>query len=446
MAISLGGLGSGIDTNGLVDSLVGVARQPIAALDKQKTRIDSASTTLSGISSRLATLKNAALALSTSVGFSSFSAASNDTAVVASASGSANPASYSVSVTQLAKAQKSRSAALGASNVAAGQAGTLSIKVGTADAKPVSVLATDTLADIASKITASGARVTASVFNDGSGSRLLVHGIDTGAENAFTITEQGTTFGFNDSGNQYETAQDALLTVDGMAVTSKSNQVTGVIAGVKLALVKPTTAPATVQVTSDTAALKQKVTTFINAYNDFVNTSHNATGFAGTKASNPMLAADSTVRGALHRVGALLGAAVPGSSGTYTTLASVGIKASREGTFSLDATKFDAAMTADPDGVRKLFVTEASLGATGVMKSVMTAIDGLVTGSKAPLQARIDRMGAQSKRLADQKVKMEQRLTTYEEQLKRQFNSMDTAVSKYNAMGAALNSIPTNKP
>lgn len=440
MPISFGGLASGIDTGALVDTLVGVAKQPIDQLDRKRSLLDGASQTISGIASKLSALKSAALALSTSTGFSSFAAASSDTAVVASATGAASVATYSVQVSALARSQKTRSSVVASASSPLGQAGSLDITVGAGAAKNVSILATDTLTDVANKISASGARVTASVFNDGTGFRLLVQGLDTGAENAFTVAENSTTFGFAAPGATYETAQDASLTVDGMPVTSKTNQVTGVIAGVKLALTKTTASAATVSVTSDTAALKTKVTAFVNAYNEFVNAGHAAAGFGATKATNAELAADSTIRTALRRVGSLLSSAVPGATGAYTTFMSVGVTAKRDGTLTLDATRFDAAMAADPDGVRKLFVTDATVGATGAMKGLMSTIDGLVTGTSAPLQARADRLSAQSKRLADSKVKMEQRLEDYRAQLQKQFLAMDQAVSKYQAMSASVTS------
>lgn len=440
MAISLGGLASGIDTGSLIDSLMTVAQQPIAQMTTRKAQIDGASSTISSLSSKLAALKSAALALSTTTGFGSFSASSSDPAVVATASGSANVGSYAVTVEALARSQKTRSASFASSTTALDMSGSFDIQVGTGAAKAVSITNTDTLADIAAKITASGARVAASVMNDGTGYRLLVQGMDSGAANSFTLSENSTSLGFSAAGNTYETARDAAFTVDGMPITSPTNQVSGVIAGLKLALTKVTTSAATVQVTSDASALKTKVTTFVNAYNDFVNNSHNAAGFGGTKSTNPMLSADSAIRAALRRVSGFVSNAVPGTTGKYTTLASVGVKFSREGTLSLDSTKFDEAMSADAESVRRLFVTDTTTGATGMMKSLMSGIDSLITGNGAPIQSRIDALSAQSKRLADTKTKMEDRLATYEAQLKKQFTNMDQLIAKYKTQTSALDS------
>ncbi len=437
MTISLGGIGSGIDTGALVDGLMGAARLPLSQLDARKRFIDGASTTISTFSSRLSALKTAALALSTTVGFSAFSASSSDAAVVASVTGGASTASYAVEVNALARAQKNRSDVFASPTSALGMEGTLSLQIGAGDPTDITVTATDTLTDIANKIGGSGARVTASLMNTGSGYRLLVHGRDSGAENAFTMTETGTTLGLGGLGSRYETAQDASFTVDGIAVTSKTNQVSGVVPGLTLALTKVTTSPATVGVAGDTNQLKSKVQALVTAYNAMVSTARSATGFGSTKADNPVLAGDRSVRESLARVSRLVGDAVPGTSGRYTTLASVGITLKRDGTMSFDNTKMETALAADAAGVAKLFVTDAGIGSSGVMKKLMTAIDSLVLGATSPVQARLDALSSQSVALTKSRERLVLRLEAYETQLKKQFTVMDQVVSKYNALSGA---------
>jgi flagellar hook-associated protein 2 len=440
MTISLGGLASGIDTTSLVDSLMGVANQPLNQMTTRKTQLDSASSTISSISSKLSTLKSAALALSTNVGFASFAASASDTAVVPTVTGAASIGSYAVTVESLASAQKTRSTTSSSSTTALGMSGSFDIQMGTAAANTVNVASTDTLSDIATKITASGARVSASVMNDGTGFRLIVQGLDTGAANAFTMTENGTTFGFGTPANTYANAADAAFHVDGMPATSPSNQVDGALAGMKLTLTKLTTAPVTIAVTSDATALKAKVTTFMNAYNDVVNTSHTAAGFGGVKSANTVLAADSAIRGALRKIGGFVSGVVPGTTGKYTTMRSVGLKLGQDGTLSFDTTTFDAAMSADAQSVRRLFITDTTTGATGLMKSLMTGIDSLITGTGATLQSRMDALSAQSKRLDDAKTKMQSRLDDYQALLKKQFTNMDQLIAKYKTQQSSLDS------
>lgn len=449
MSFSLGGLASGIDTNALVDGLMGVARQPSDQLAARKVQVDAASTTISTFSSKLAALKTAALALTTNVGFASTAATSSDASIVATTTGSTATGSYAVTVEQLARAQKARSTTQGTNTgtTALGMTGSLDLQVGSdvANLKNVPILATDSLSDIASKISSSGARITASVMNDGTGYRLIVQGLDTGAGNSFTIGENGTSLGFGvpgapTAGSVYETAADAKFTVDGMPATSSTNQVSGVVGGLKLALTRLTTSPTIVAVSTDSTVLRQKVTALMNSYNDVINYGHQQAGFAGSKASNPFLAADSSIRGALHKMGSLMSSPVAGTTGAYTTMRSLGFKTAQDGTLTMDYTKLDSALLADPDSVRRLFVTDTVTGATGLMDSLMKGVDSLVTGKSGAVAARISALQAQSKRIDDAKTKMDLRLDDYQAHLKKQFSAMDAAVGKYKAMQTSLDS------
>ena len=148
----------------------------------------------------------------------------------------------------------------------------------------------------------------------------------------------------------------------------------------------------------------------------------------------------SAIRGALHKMGALIASPIAGTTGAYTTMRSLGLKSAQEGTLTMDYTKLDAALAADPDSVRRLFVTDAVTGATGLMDALMKGVDGLVLGKGGAVAARISALQAQSKRIDDAKTKMDLRLDDYQAQLKKQFSAMDAAVGKYKAMQTSLDS------
>lgn len=445
MAIRLTGLG-GFDSSGVIDQLVALARQPINDLDSKKSKIDSAGVMLNSFSTKLGTLKNAAIALSTPAGFSSFSATSSDTGVVASATGNAVAASYSLNVTQVARAQKSRSDAVASSTTALGQTGKLELKVGSADAKSINIASTDTLADIATKINGSGARVSASVVNLGNNEfKLAIQGLDTGAANAVTMTEQdGFTLGLNKPANMYESAQDASFTLDGMTFTRSTNSINDAIPGVTLALTKPTTGAATLKVTSDSSAIKTKISSFVSAYNDVVNTGHNTSGYGSTKATNSVLSGDTGIRRSLDRIATLVSSAVPGASSSLQSLGSLGIRLAKDGTLSFDSAKFDTAMEKDPSAVRKLFVTDTASASTGIMKTLGDAVDSLVTNTGGAVKSRIESLQAQSKRLATSREAKEKNVEEYETQIRKQFSKLDEAMSKYSAMSSQLSGLNTN--
>ncbi len=440
MPIQLTGLSGGFDSSGIITQLVALAKAPLDALAAKKSQVDSAVSTMNTYTSRLTTLRANAVSMSDAAGYASYATTSSDTSVVASATGTAQAGSYDVTVTQLASIQKLRGAVQTSSSTALGMSGTLSIKVGTGSPIDIAVSATDTLGDIAASFAKSGARVAASVLYDGTNYHLSLQGLDTGAANAFTVAQTGLDLGLADPANVYQAAGDAKLTVDGLAITRPTNQIAGVLPGLTLALTKPGVS-SSIRVSSDTTALKTKLNGFIASYNDIVNATHTATGYSTVKATNSVLAGDSSMRRALDGFARMVGSAVPGASGSFATLGSVGVKLAADGTLSFDATKFDAAVVKDPDSVRRLFITDTTSGATGIMKTMSSAVDALITGTKSPIKARIAALQATSTRLDTSAADKQKRVDDYEQQLRKQYAALDAAQSKYSAMSAAISGI-----
>lgn len=441
MTISIPGLGSGLDVEGLISALTQAERTPINQLQTRQSQVNAAKSTVSTFSSRLSSLQSAARALSTRDGFTSFAAASTDTAVVASAGGGAAAGAYDIEILALAREQRTWSDTQSSSTSALNMAGTLGISVAGGAATNVTVAATDTLSDVAAKISASGARVQASVFYDGSAYRLQVRGMDSGAANTVAFTETGFSLGLSNPARTYQTAQNASLRVDGVTVSRATNQVSGVIDGVTLALVRTTTTAARVTVSSDPASLKTKVQAFVTAYNDMVNAANSATGFGATKATNPVLAADRSIRGSVDRFRSVLAASVSGTSGRYTSLGSAGVVLTNDGTLRLDSAKLEAALAADPAGVSKLFVNDAATGSVGAMKSFMDIVDALATDANGAIRNRITSLESQSKAMTTQIDRMELRVTAYTTGLKRQFAALDASMAQMKTASAAAASI-----
>lgn len=436
--ITFGGLATGLDTNALIDGLMAAERLPLDRIQTKKQNLSSARDTISALTSKLATLKTAALALKDPTQFASFTAASSDTGITTSVSGAASGGSYSVHVAQLAREQRSYSTTFAASTTALGATGTLTLQVGAGAAVDVTLAATDTLADVAAKINSAGARVGASVLYDGTTYRLQVRGLDTGAANAVSFTGAGATaLGLDAPGATFQSAADAQLTVDGIAITRSTNQIAGVISGVTLALTKENVS-STIAVKSDPDGLKKKLDAFVAAYNDVVKAGQFAAGFGTIKAANQVLAGDGAIRSALDKISRIVGASIAGATGKYTTLMSVGLQSNNDGTLKLDGAKLYGALEADPTGVARLFVVDASIGATGAMGAMATAIDSLISGSSAVLVSRADAFSLQSKRLDDDADALQRRLDQYEETLRQRFTALEQLVSQFKAQGNAL--------
>ncbi len=437
--ISFGGLSSGLDTEAIIGAIMGAEQIPLARVQAKKATLDSALSTINSITSRFSSLKSSAQALSTASGYASYKASSSDAAVVATVTGAAQPGNFDLTVQQLAKEQRTYSSSQTSGTNALGMAGDISLQIGSATPTSINVLATDSLSDVAAKINNAGLRVSASVLFDGTGYKLAVRGLDTGASNAITFGETGTTLGLTVPANTVQAAQNSQITIDGNVVTRSTNQVVGVVPGVTLALTKVSAQPVTVGVQADSDALKSKITTFLNSFNEIVSASQSAAGWGNfTKASNEALAGDATLRGVLDRLARSVGDVIPGTSGKYTTLSSIGLTSTKDGKLALDDTKLKAALEADPVAVSKLFVNDPATGSTGAMTSIITLTDALSSGTNSPLKSKADSLSAQSKRLDDDAASMQRRLDLIEAQMRERFTQLEMLMSTTKSRGNAL--------
>lgn len=434
-AITFGGIGSGIDTEKIISGLISASQGPLQQVTTQQAQTQAAISSVSDIGNLLSKLKDSLTGLDTTQEVGSFKASSDNKAVAVSATGSAKPGSFQINVTELATSYKAYSDSLGVaqSNQALNQSGTLSLALGdkTAD---IAISAGDSLDTVISKINASGLRVSASSFFDGKEFRMQLRGLDTGKENDVVVTEGGTTFGF--ANNVKSSGKDAELTIDGFKVTSKSNQVTGAIGGVTLALsAKTTDGPATVTIDNDPDAFAGKLNSMVSAYNAVVNRIHQEAGFGSIKAVNPALAGDSSLRAITGRLNDMLTKQVGG--GKFTTLRAIGLQLNNDGTLKLDSAKLSTALQQDPDAVTKIIAGDDN-NVKGVADLMLSVTNDLVS-EKGALTARKDGLAARAKLLTDRADTEQKRLDKMEEQLRKQFTQMDGTVASNNAL---LNSLP----
>jgi len=248
--------------------------------------------------------------------------------------------------------------------------GTITLRSGGGDTITVNVAASsgnNTLNAVRDAINGAGKGIRASVVNNGASAILVVEAEKTGTANSLTITDT-THLNLAAAGNVVQAAANAALTVDGIAITSASNVVTGALEGVTISLQKAAPASSvTLTVGRDGAALKQALTDYVAAYNkaaDFFS-AQTARGGAGT--AGP-LAGDSTVR---SLESTLQGFSVSGVSGLSTavlrSLGQIGVSLDgKTGQLSLDGAAFDKAFQDRPDEFQAL-LADAGSSDTGLV-------------------------------------------------------------------------------
>ena len=224
-SISFSGLASGIDSSGIITQLTTVAQKPITLLQSKDDAYNSSLSAWQQLNTNLSALQTAAVALTHASTYSAASATSSNTSVatVTTLPG-ATLGSHSLSVTQIARAQKVVSASVSSGSTALGQSGSFLL-----NGKTISVSSTDALTDISVKINAAQAGVMSTVVNVGPNDfRLTLTSNQTGAANtiAATDTTGGILGGLGVLGSGVATVRQSLSGMQNGATTSGAASLT----------------------------------------------------------------------------------------------------------------------------------------------------------------------------------------------------------------------------
>lgn len=390
---------SGLAIDSIVTGLMTIEQQPLTQIKTQVSSYNTKLTAYGTLKSGLSTFQAAVDKLATAAKFTAQSAKLSDgSSIAATADGTAANGSYNISVSQLATSQKLATSAYANSTDIIGT-GTLSISFGTytaansgngtpasftanADKQAINITidsTNNTLAGIRDAINAKNASVTASIVNDGSGNRLVITSKDTGAVNSLKIdvtdTDGNSTDGTGLSALAYDPlgaagtgknltqlvgAQNALLTVDGLAISKSSNTLNDVIQGVTLNLKSITSTNTTLEIATDTDTIQASVQNFVDAYNKLNTSLRDLTKFVeGGSTSNGPLLGDSTTRDIMVKLKSML--ARPSTTATtFRTLSDIGVKSGENGVLTLDSAKLTTALNTNLTDVAKLFAPSAT--------------------------------------------------------------------------------------
>jgi len=436
--VSALGAGSGIDFIGLA------ADVSAASFAFQRDRVEAQRETLEAQISAAGQLRGAINSLANALGDRIRTGdlaprgelANPAVARVAVPQGLSPRGTFSLEVTNLAQGQTLVSRSYAAGDALVG-AGTLAIRFGTvaggaftADAArapvEIAVTAEDTLTTLAAKITdASGGAVSAYVATGPGGAQLVMKGAE-GAAAGFVLEPVGAGGGAvagdlaylgwspaADAGELRTTARDAAFLLDSVAMTSPTNQVSGLPGGFTLTLTGTNPgAPTTLSFGSNTPAISAVMSDFVTALNDIVaQVNELAAPFGGELGNDP------GARELRRDLAALAGEVVMpnAAAGEPRTLADLGVVLNRDGTFRLDTARLDRALTASPDAVAGMF----TLGASGVFATIdrfarqnsLVSDPGSLGGSLRRFENQLKNSDERLARIAEQQEALRLRLT-----------------------------------
>lgn len=430
------GIGSGLDLNGLLNQLEASERQRLQPITQQQRSFEARISAYGKLQSALTKFQDATSALNLSTTYKATKSAVNSDALTVAAASNTPPGTYNVDVTGLARAYTIATQGVADSAAQLGT-GTGNVSFTLANGTSHSIDLADgstSLEDVRNAINNGQSDVQASIINDGSGTpyRLVLNSATTGTEASITnITYGGALAGNLASDAATETlAENAELTVNGIAITSQTNVVEDAIQGVTLSLAKP--GQAQVSITRDAEAITGQVEEFVTAYNELQTLVTKMTDYDVGSDTPGQLLGDSGVRTIQSRMSALMGETV---TGQFSMLSDIGISRELGGQLKIDENKLAAVVQNDLPKLQEFLAGSDTV--QGFAEKAKTTLTNLLADD-GPIQSRLKGFESTIERLDERYFREEQRIASTVDIYRKQFAQMDSMIASMNSTSAYL--------
>ncbi len=378
----LSGTSSNLDTEAVLQATYEAKRLPAVRLEARTTKNEAKIAAYETMQDLLGSLRAAANGLRNPPGFlgardnafeakeaffSSSTATSPGEILGVALGNDAQTGSFDLRVTQIATAAKLSTP--GTADADAGLAlawnggnpfsGTIELGVAGGPTATIDIDGDLDLYDLRDRIDAArlttgvGASVLKVADND---FRLVLAAVETGK--AIVLNDaSGITGGF--STTTLQSAQPAILEIDGVSITRPSNQADDLLGGVTINLFKaePGTT-VSVSVEPGLGDIKGRIVAFVDAFNafrDFVN-EQSAVDASGGPVADAVLFGDRTMRDIMTGLGGIVGGSVAGlDADALASFRAIGIELDAASRLRIDDGRLDNALLTKLDEVRDIF-------------------------------------------------------------------------------------------
>ncbi|GAB3667517.1 flagellar filament capping protein FliD [Ramlibacter alkalitolerans] len=468
-AITSTGVGSGLDVNTIVTSLMSVEQRPLTLLQQQAGTLQARLSAFGTLKGQLASLGDVAARLASPDNWNPLRVdSSNAAAADATAGTKASAGKHTLEVSQLARAQVLASGAYASSTSVVGT-GTLTLELGTTaggaftprtGGSPAAIAITaanQTLAGVRDAINAAQAGVTASIVTGSGGAQLVLRGPEGAAGSVRLSVADADGANIDGSGlsalawdpaaaagagrnlTQTQAAQDAKFRLDGLDLSAATNTPADVLEGVTLNLKQVTTAPVDLGIAVDTAGVRKNVNDFVTAYNALNKLLQAQTRADPGGTNRGALQADSTAVSLLNGLRGMLHGTVAGLGGA-ASLAAAGIELQRDGSLSLVESRV-APLLQQPAQLSALFAQSGTGDARGFGLRFKQWAQAL-TGEAGPLASRADGLqrgvDANRKRQDAEQARLDRTEQRLRAQYQRLDSEMTTLKARMQQMSASL--------
>jgi flagellar hook-associated protein 2 len=425
-----------------------------AILDKQSTKSTAVGTGLTTLGTALSAFQTtlAGLATSTSTVAATKASFSNTAIGTATATSSAQAGSYSFYVEQLATAGQvsynvadSAAAGAGSMNITLADGSAFKVDLATADSDKDGTLSVKEVAAAINAAADNKSQVTASTMTINGQTRLVLTSNQTGASKAVASIDT-TNLGDSGLAGSLDTSNRTVLTNATNAVVwaggksgtriEQASNTFSLVDSVKFTITQAqgaNDAAVNLTVASDSTGTAANVQKFVDAYNALMATiktltaagDHTVVSSTDSNATPSPTSEDAAfyndagVTNLRDRLGSLLRGVTGGQS-----LISFGITAAKDGTLTLDSTRLNKAIAANPAGLDSLF----GRAGTGVDAGVLGAMNKLTNSWTTSAGGLLAQRKQQNDRLSSD-------ITVRQATLQNQF---DSAYKRYLTQFTAL--------
>ncbi|MWP49018.1 MULTISPECIES: flagellar filament capping protein FliD [unclassified Gilliamella] len=465
MAMSALGIGSGIDLGEILNQLEAAEKTRLAPITTQQKAINAKISGFGKLKSALTTFNTATAKLQKKELFQSRTATGNNDYFSVKVNSKAALGNYAVTVDQLAT---SHGVATSAINDKATQLGngnetrTITIEQANGDKLNITLSKDETsLEAIANAINnaqfvdengkTSSSTMNAAVVRSGDGSyQLSITSKETGESQSITAISSDDEklnevigFDINQPNNSHMTevskAQDAKFSFNGIAITSGSNTVKDVVAGVDITLKATTTTSQNLAITADDEKAEEAIKEWVEAFNQLQSTISTLTQFTADEKnskelnnSNGPLVGDATLRNIDQSIRSIFS---KGQSGEFSVLAQIGINMDKSGTLTINENELKKALSENSDAVATLFTGDGKT--TGIANEVFAKVSGFID-SDGMIDSATNGLNATLKSLDKRHDQVSNSIEQTIDRYRTQFTKLDVLINSLDSMSNYL--------
>jgi flagellar hook-associated protein 2 len=430
-ALSTLGLGSqGVLTNDLLDQLKEADKTAtITPIENKQKSLKLQQAGLTGLKDAISDLSDLATSLSDLSLYQSKSSNVTGDSVTIEASASAKTQEFDLNVLSLATRDIQQSTGF-ASKTDTLSAGSMHLEID-GSSYDVTIEDTDTLESLAEKISdATEGKISASILNVGGDTpyTMVLKSTETGASNNIT-TSGDISFTRIGSG-----AQDASLEIDGIAVTSATNEISNLVDATTITLTK--TGESHISITQDSEKIVEKMQEFVTKYNELIDSVKTMTNYDPDTKVAGVFSGSSEIRGMMAPLNDIFFTAINDSG---KMIEDFGLSADRSGKLTLDKDKFTKSLEDDSQSVQNFFVGEGT--DEGIFRQMNGELFEIGTSSDGILKTLKANYDEKSKSLIESLEKAQERLDNKYEIMQKKFASYDAVIGRLSNESATLTSL-----